>query len=153
MSQTDLPPVAEIVPYSGSMVLLSRVLDHDENRTVCSVELDEQVFLCDANGNIGAWVGLEYMAQCISAHAGLVGRASGEPPRVGLLLGSRRLIFHTSRFHSGKTLLVTAQRAWGSGGGLVSFDCSVRDGATSDLLVEGRLSCFETGDGGFGRFA
>jgi predicted hotdog family 3-hydroxylacyl-ACP dehydratase len=135
------------------MVLLSRVLHHDESQTICSVEIDERAFLCDANGDVGAWVGLEYMAQCIAAHAGLVGRASGEPPRIGLLLGSRRLIFHTRRFHSNETLLITAQQVWGRGGALVSFDCSVQDDATSDLLVEGRLNCLATGNDGFGRFA
>jgi 3-oxoacyl-[acyl-carrier-protein] synthase-1 len=153
VTRTELPPVAEILPHTGSMVLLSRVLHHDEGRTVCSVETGERTFLCDANGDVGAWVGLEYMAQCVAAHAGLVGRASGEPPRIGLLLGSRRIIFHTPRFHSKKTLLITAQQVWGRGVGLVSFDCSVQDGATSDLLVEGRLNCLATGEDGFGGFA
>ncbi len=141
-SRPDFPAVEEIVPHAGSMVLLSRVLRHREDETVCTVEIDQQTLLRDPDGSVAAWIGLEYMAQCIAAHGGLIGRAAGEPPQVGFLLGSRCLSFHAARFHPGQTLVVRATRVWGKARGMVSFDCSLEDSATGALLAEGRINCF-----------
>jgi predicted hotdog family 3-hydroxylacyl-ACP dehydratase len=131
------------------MVLLSRVLDHQPDRTVCAVEIDEQTLFRDSAGNVAAWVGIEYMAQCVAAHGGLRHRAVGEPPRVGFLLGSRRLVFHVPRFRPGQTLEAAVHRVWGREGNMSSFDCTLKDGATGALLAEGRLNCLtpEPGDG------
>lgn len=134
--------MAEIVPHSGAMVLLSQVLSHREDQTVCSAEIDEQSLFHDAEGSVASWVGLEYMAQCIAAHGGLVGRANGTPPQVGFLLGSRGVVFHTTRFLAGQRVEVTARRVWGKSPGMVSFDCVVEDATTRARLVEGRLNCF-----------
>jgi predicted hotdog family 3-hydroxylacyl-ACP dehydratase len=124
------------------MVLLSRVLHHEEDHTVCAVEIDAQSIFRDAAGNVAVWVGIEYMAQCIAAHAGLVGRASGKPPQLGLLIGSRCIDFHASGFRRGQTLEVIARRVWGGTEGLASFDCTLLDASTRTLLAEGRLNCF-----------
>jgi predicted hotdog family 3-hydroxylacyl-ACP dehydratase len=124
------------------MVLLSRVLHHEADRTVCAVDIDAQSMFRDAAGNVAAWVGIEYMAQCIAAHAGLLGRASGKPPLMGFLIGSRRIDFHAPGFRRGQTLEVTADRVWGGAEGLASFDCTLLDASTRAVLAEGRLSCF-----------
>jgi predicted hotdog family 3-hydroxylacyl-ACP dehydratase len=65
----------------------------------------------------------------------------GEPPRMGFLLGGRRITFHVARFRRGDRLRVEARRVWGGPGGLASFDCSLEDAATGKLLAEGRLNC------------
>jgi len=142
VSGPELPPPAEILPHAGAMVLLSRVLHHEEDHTVCAVDIDSQSMFRDAAGNVAAWVGIEYMAQCIAAHAGLVGRASGKPPQLGFLIGSRRVDFHTPGFRRGQTLEATARRVWGGAEGLVSFECTLLDASTRALLAEGRLNCF-----------
>ena len=142
MPVADCPRVEEVLPHAGPMVFLSRVLSHTDDHTVCSVEIDEQALFRDRTGNVPAWVGVEYMAQCIAAHAGLVGRASGAAPQVGLLLGSRRVGFYAACFHPGQTLVVKAHHVWGTSPGLVSFDCSLADASTGARLAEGRLNCF-----------
>jgi predicted hotdog family 3-hydroxylacyl-ACP dehydratase len=129
------------------MVLLSRILSHDEAETTCAVEVGGQALFRDAAGDMGAWVGLELMAQCIAAHAGLVGRETGDPPQVAFLLGSRRVQFHRSRYHRGQTLTVRVTHTWGKATGLVAFQCSIEDAATGDCLAEGRINCFVPEDG------
>jgi len=124
------------------MVLLSRVLHHEEDRTVCAVDIDAQPMFRDSAGNVAAWVGIEYMAQCIAAHAGLIGRASEKPPQVGFLIGCRRIDFHAPCFRRGQTLEVTARHVWGGDEGLASFDCTLLDASTRALLAKGRLNCF-----------
>ena len=47
------------------------------------VDPADSVLLADADGGVPAWVGIEYMAQCIAVHSGLLSRAAGEPRRPG----------------------------------------------------------------------
>jgi len=142
MESPEWPEVRELVPHAGDMVLLSRVLSHDEQETVCESRVDDLALFRDDRGNVPAWIGLEIMAQCIAVHGGLAGRVAGERPRIGLLVGSRRVRFHRPEFRAGRTLRARARRTWGQATGLVSFDCSIDDAATGDLLAEARLNCF-----------
>ena len=142
MPTADLPALTDVLPHAGNMVLLSQILSHDANETVCMAEVDEQVLFRDAAGEVGAWVGVEFMAQCIGAHAGLAARGRGEAPKVGFLLGSRRIHFHCARYRPGQSLRVTAVHLWGDPPGLVAFNCSIEDALTGDCLAEGRLNCF-----------
>ncbi len=140
MSGAEFPSVAELVPHTGSMVWLSRVVGHSEDRTICEIDIERFAFLPDPEGNVPAWVGLEFMAQCVAAHGGLMGREAGEAPQIGYLLGSRCLTFHTDCFSSGQTIRVSAARVWGRSG-MVAFDCALHDCATGAVLAKGQLSC------------
>jgi len=146
MPTADLPAPAEVLPHAGDMVLLSQILSHDATETVCMAEVDEQALFRDAAGEVGAWVGVEFMAQCIGAHAGLAAGGRGEAPRMGFLLGSRRIQFHCARYRPGQSLRVTAVHLWGEPPGLVAFNCSIEDASSGDCLAEGRLNCFLPGD-------
>lgn len=141
-SEGDWPAPAELLPHAGAMVFLSRVCSHDEAETRCEVDVDDLRLFRERDGSVGAWLGLEFMAQCVAAHAGLVGRASGERPRIGLLVGSRRVRFHRPAYGRGQRLLVTARRTWGQDTGLVAFECSVVDARSGVCLAEARLNCF-----------
>jgi predicted hotdog family 3-hydroxylacyl-ACP dehydratase len=121
------------------MVLLTRVVDHAEDRTTCLVALAEDSPFCGTDGAVPAWVALEYMAQCVAVHAGLQARARGEPIRIGLLLGSRRIDICTPAFTVGQVLEVQARRLW-AGQELGSFACRIADGADGTVLAEGTLS-------------
>ena len=98
-----LPPVADVLPHRGPMVLLSRILEHSEQHTVCAVDIRIDAPFVEPAGTVPAWIGLEYMAQCVAAHAGLRARAHGEPVRTGFLIGSRRIDVRTSGFPVGQT--------------------------------------------------
>jgi predicted hotdog family 3-hydroxylacyl-ACP dehydratase len=121
------------------MMLLDRVTHHDDESTVCLAVIREDSAFREAGGPEPAWVSLEYMAQCVAAHSGLLARAAGQPVRIGVLIGCRRLVLRTPRFPVGQALEIAAQRAWGDAT-LGSFRCSVRDGASGTLLAEGTLS-------------
>ena len=109
MSPSGFPPIASLLPHAGPMCLLERVTEHQRSHTVCSVDPSRSALLAAPDGSVPVWVGLEYMAQCIAAHGGLVARALGEPLRPGVLLGSRRLRFGVGRFASDRELRVTAR--------------------------------------------
>lgn len=146
MREASYPAISEIVPHEGKMVLLERVLAHAADSTCCAVAIDAQVLFRDPDGSIPSWVGIEYMAQCIAAHAGLLARAEGHKPRVGFLVGSRSLRLHVERFCAGQTLSVSAVHLWGRGAGMATFQCRIEDAGTCALLAEARLSCYSPGD-------
>ncbi len=137
--------LAELLPHRPPMVLLDSVVEHDASRTVCTTTIGENVLFREPGGLVPAWIGLEYMAQCISAHSGLRARAAGEPPPVGFLIGSRRVEFHCAGFAPGQVLTVTARHVWGETG-LGAFACSLHDAATGALMAEGTLNVFVPAD-------
>jgi len=141
MSATGLPEIAELVPHSGRMLLLSHVIAHTPEKTVCAVDLERSELFHDTDGSVPGWVSLEYMAQCIAAHAGLVSGSRGERQRPGLFLGSRRTRIHVDAFHPGQCLQVTSRHLRGEAR-LAWFDCAVEDAADGATLAQGRLSVY-----------
>ena len=139
MTAAIFPRVDEVLPQSGRMVLLTRITDHTERRTTCTVEVSPAGVFAEADGGVPAWVAIEYMAQCIAAHGGLRARAAGDPITIGFLLGSRSITLHTPRFQPGQHLEVEAAHVWGEHD-FFSFACVVRDARTRATLVEGTLT-------------
>ena len=122
------------------MCLLDRILSHDPSETVCAVRSEDSRLFVDDADLVPAWVGIEYLAQCIAVHAGLLARAAGEPPRPGLFLGSRRLVFRVQGWDLGEELQVSARHFRGSGTGLQVFSCSLRPDTNAPPWIEGRLN-------------
>jgi len=142
MTVESFPPVADVLPHRGRMVLLSRILEHSDERTTCSVEIDADAPFVEPTGRVPAWVGVEYMAQCVAAHAGLCARARGEPARIGFLIGSRRLEFRTDGFQVGQMLVVEATHVWGESESAL-FACRLLGDGFPSPLVEGNLNVFQ----------
>ena len=141
MTASDLPEITAVVPHSGRMLLLSRVIAHTADETVCAVDVDRSELFRDAGGSVPGWVSLEYMAQCIAAHAGLVARDRGERQRPGLFLGTRRTRIHIDNFRAGQRLRVTSRHLRGEAG-LAWFECAVEDATDGEALARGRLSVY-----------
>jgi predicted hotdog family 3-hydroxylacyl-ACP dehydratase len=140
---TDYPPLTEILPHAPPMVLLDRVLSYSTDFVACEVEITPRSPFVDRAGmpaGVPAIVGMEYMAQCVAAFAGLAGRGKGETPRIGFLLGSRDLRFEVDVFPLGARLTVEARRTWGEND-LGSFACSVK--RDTDVLVHGTLTVYQ----------
>ena len=134
------PPMADLVPHRESMRLLSSVLEHSEHRTVCAVEVGTDSPFLTGDGGVPVFVGVEYLAQGVAAHAGLRGWVKGEPPRVGFLIGSRRLdVRGHADFRVGQRLIVEVVRAWGEEE-LAMFSCRLVDADSQVVVLEGTLS-------------
>jgi len=104
MDVSDIP-VSELVPHDPPMVLLDRVLAFEESTLVAEVTIRADSMFCDGGG-VPGWVGIEYMAQAVAAHAGLQARQRGEPPAIGYLLGTRSYQCDAEIFPVGETLTV-----------------------------------------------
>jgi predicted hotdog family 3-hydroxylacyl-ACP dehydratase len=139
MSAAAYPELAELLPHSGPMRLLERVLAHSPERTVCALDPSASELFRDGSGSVPAWVALEWMAQCIAAHGGLVARGEGRAPSPGMLVGAKRLALERAHFAAGESLEVEARFAGGAGA-LASFECALRAG--SELVATGSLSVY-----------
>jgi len=143
MNQPDnRPDIHSLVPHSGAMSLLDSFVAADEDNLTAQVTIRlESMFLED--GAVGAWVGVEYMAQAVAAHAGYAARQRGEPVRVGFLLGTRRYACAVPAFALGSTLTVHVHRALQGDNGLGAFDCRINDGASGQELATATITVFQ----------
>ena len=144
MTRAELPAVSDLVFYRGEMVLLDRLLEHDGKSTAARVAAGGRRWLRRADGSVPPWLVLEYMAQCIAVHEGLLARTEGRPLPRGLLVGVSGLRFQHAHFGAESVLRVSASRVGGRPGlGFLSHACRVHandTGREGALLAEGRLS-------------
>ncbi|MGH7887574.1 MAG: 3-hydroxylacyl-ACP dehydratase [Candidatus Binatia bacterium] len=140
----QLPDIRTLLPHSGPMVLLDRVLAVDDESLCAEVRLREDSLFC-VDGAVGAWVGLEYMAQAIGAFAGYRARLRGEPVRIGYLLGTRHYDCQQPRFAVGSLLKIHVKRVLQSEDGLACFDCRIED--ENGTLASAQLTVFQSADG------
>lgn len=134
---TDLEqqwPIDQLVPHRGRMCLLATAEagEGDRLRAELTISADDLFFDSQGPGSgVGAWVGIEYMAQAVGAWAGLNARREGGAPKIGFLLGSRRYQSSRSAFALGERLSIHVQREFQADNGLGQFDCRIEiDGET-----------------------
>lgn len=132
----DMPDIRSLVPHAGPMVLLDRVLSVDADSLCAEVTIRRDSLFCGPDG-VGAWVGIEYMAQAIAAHAGHAARLRGEPVKVGFLVGSRRYECTRPAFPIGSVLRVEIRCLLFADNGLGSFECRIddEDGVAATAIV------------------
>ena len=127
--------VADLVPHSGRMSLLSGIVDYGEGWLQAEVDITPESTFADADG-VPAWIGLEYMAQAIAAYSGLQERRRGGSPKIGFLLGSRKYLCNAERFAIGQKIRVRVQPEVEGSNGLNVFNCELRgDGIEATALV------------------
>ncbi len=101
----DYSNVAALLPHSGVMVLLDKVLAFDGKSLTAELTVRADGLL--GNGlRVPAWAGIEYMAQAVGAYAGVKSLLAGEPVRLGYLLGTRRYHCNVPDFTPGLILTV-----------------------------------------------
>ena len=76
--------IAELVPHSGAMILLDRIVGAEPGALRSEVTVRNDGIFSDDDGVVSATGGIEYMAQTIAAYAGLRSLASGGCVRPGL---------------------------------------------------------------------
>lgn len=137
-----IPDIGSLVPHDGAMVLLERVLSVDKDNLCAELTIGPDTLFCDGAG-VGSWVGIEYMAQAIAAHAGYKAHLRGDPVKVGFLLGARRYQCNVPAFTLGSVLHVRIQHAMQGDNGLAAFECSIDDASTGAPLAHATVTVFE----------
>ncbi len=118
-------PVEELVPHSGNMSLLDRIVDCDDESLTAEMCVRENNIFCDDQG-IPATVGIELMAQAIAAFAGTKAKHKGDPVEIGFLVGTRKYESSHPLFPLHALLRIHVFQELQAENGLGVFRCEIR---------------------------
>lgn len=130
--------IAAHIPHQGTMCLLDTVLEWDEHHIVCeALSHTAADHPLRAGGRLGAATGVEYAAQAMALHGGLLA-APDSAPAQGYLTSVRGLSLHVARLDDlAGPLRVSAERLSGDARlVLYRFELHHQD----RCLLEGRAS-------------
>jgi 3-oxoacyl-[acyl-carrier-protein] synthase I len=131
-------PIEDVIPHSGRMILLDRVVSVEDGRLIAAVELRaDSMFVRD--GRARAIVTVEYMAQAVAAYVGTLSRQQKEPVEIGFLIGIREMTLSVDYLEAGDVLEIEAQHVWGDDK-LGSFKTATRRG--SEIISEAALTVY-----------
>ena len=136
-------PIEAMVPHRGRMRMIDRLLARDDDAVVVAADITTANLFADPQG-LPSWVGIELMAQAISAWAGCRSIERGEPVRIGFLLGTRRYECVVPQFALGTSLRVEARRELFGDNGMGMFACRILDGERE--LARAQVAVFEPPD-------
>lgn len=132
----------EVLPHAAPMILIDEIIEFSAEQMIAALTVPSAGLFNDAalNGDVPAWVGIEYMAQTVAAHSGWKARLAGCAPSVGFLLGTRKFESNVGAFPAGARLIVTATEVMQGDNGMAVFDCEIRgDG----IAVSARINGFQ----------
>ena len=140
MNIADLPPLEELVPHRGMSRLLHRVLAYDGMETTCSIGLEDQAWLKNADGRIANWLTVEYMAQCVAAHESITAWLAGYPADIGMIAAVSDMRVRATLLEPNQGLRVSSTHIRGNRKlRAFSHACSVFDD-NDEVVAEGRLT-------------
>lgn len=131
--------LCSLIPHAGDMCLLEKVQEWDENHIVCSsrTHLDPGNPLRCAQG-LSSLQGVEYGAQAMAVHGGLLARQQGQKIPPGYLAALRQVELEVDWLHRiTDPLSIEATRLLGQGG---QFIYQFRVHAKERLLLQGRAT-------------
>ncbi|HWU69411.1 MAG TPA: hypothetical protein VN046_11060 [Stenotrophobium sp.] len=133
----------ELLPHRHEMLLADTVgYGPDYGRIMLTVRPD--TFFCDGVHGVPAWVGIEYMAQAMGVYSGVQMRQQDQPPRIGLLIGTRRYDSEVPVFAIGSKLTATARLVSRESEHMYVFACEIDDGAR--VLARGDIKAYRPDD-------
>lgn len=136
----ELPNVQALLPHDQPMVLIDNLVAIDETTIHCQVIISEQTMFFDqSQQSVGAWVGIEYMAQTVAAWSGYQDYIVNNPASIGFLLGTRRYQVETDAFQIGDTLDIFAEQLMQSDG-MGAFSCTIK--CNNKVLAQAQLNAF-----------
>ncbi len=139
MINSNYTDIADLLPHSGKMVLLDRIIGFGDNFLIAELRVRDDGLLGDDQA-VPAWAGIEYMAQAVAAYAGINAKRAGEPIKLGFLLGTRRYNSNVAAFRVGTLLTIRAELMF-QDENLGVFDCSIQG---ADIEVYANLNVYQS---------
>ena len=133
----------DLLPHKPPMTMLSDVIAVDEpgaavavvDSSACSLFYDEEI------GGVPACAALEYMAQTMALAVGAERYRRGEVPKIGFVLGTRRLDVGIPVFESSQRYAATARCAYFDDE-FASFDCAIF-GPGGEAVAKASLTAYQ----------
>lgn len=144
MSAVPIPPIEELLPHRGTMLLLDAVLAYDEESVTATASVQPRAWYAEDDGTMPSWVGIELMAQAIAAHVGLLALCQGRPPKQGVLLGTRAYHAAVPCFPARSVIVIKASVAFRDVSGMGAYDCTLL--LNGQVAATATVKVFEPGD-------
>ena len=141
LKQLSGMPAAEFVMHRDPMLLLDTLIESDDLGAVCEWQVYPDDPFVEKDLGIPAYVGVEFMAQCVAVQAGARARIVGLGPPLGLLLGTRHFKSFVSHFKVGEVYRATCQELIRDASGMGSYECSILHG--DEKVAVARLAVLE----------
>lgn len=132
-----------LLPQAHPMILLSGYevpTCTDRVDTWVDVTRDSPFFVPECDGVPGC-VALEYMAQSMALCIGFLRRGRGLEPKLGFVLGSRKLEISIPYFKKGGRYRVSAVCAY-QDESFGSFDCTIKDDS-GEIVASAQMTAFQ----------
>lgn len=113
--------VGQYLPHKKPMILIDHVVSFGDDFIQTNVSINKSSVFFDGKG-VPSYIALEYMAQSIAAWSGLKASSMNEPPKIGFLLGTRKLVLNVPFFKENEKLDIYGKQKY-SDGELASFEC------------------------------
>lgn len=117
----------QLLPHAAPMILLDEIIEADQTSLRAALTVPTNGLFNDPiyNGAVPAWVGIEYMAQAVAAHAGYLSRLNGELPTIGFLLGSRLYQSNVASFECGSHLKIHVEEILKGDNGMAVYQAII----------------------------
>lgn len=121
--------LAKYLPHKTPMILIDSLVEITAESVVVKVVVrNDYPFIQDTNTTtIGAWLGIEFIAQAAALLSGFTQMNHDETINPGFLLGTRKYISHVPYFNQGDELLISVQRDFQSEEGLAAVTGVISD--------------------------
>lgn len=136
------PPLTAFMPHRAPMLLLDRLVHHEDERVVTEATFEPGQLFVDEAGRVSPFVALELFAQSAAAHFGYGGYLRGGAFASGALLGTRKLEAFVDALPTGRALRVEAERVF-TMPPAAQYDCVLFDG--DRRLAAGTINVAMTG--------
>jgi len=139
VERTAFNDVSSLLTHEGSALLIDKIESCGVSDLSATVLHDRNTLYSDDQGNVPTWVGLEYMAQAISAFAGIKSLQENEPIRIGLLLGVRQYKIFTSQFKKNSPVIIEVEEIFRDETNFAMFDCEIKSSGDGCLLATAQV--------------
>ena len=135
----------ELLPQAHPMILLTGYTPPATDSQAVEAWVDvsaESPFYEVELAGVPACVAAEYMAQTMALCTGLYRARRNLPPKVGFLLGSRRLTLNLTHFTAGSRYRVRVEPSF-SDEEFGSFACTIYEVATGKEVASAQMNAFQ----------
>jgi predicted hotdog family 3-hydroxylacyl-ACP dehydratase len=135
----DKAEIRTLIPHSGLMCLLDRVIEWDDQSIICLSDTHrDPANPLRRQGQLSAVHAFEYGAQAAAVHGGLRARAAGMVAPPGYFAALRDARLHVAHLDDAPSPLVVCARLLFGDSASTVYECRIlADGA---LLAEGRIT-------------
>ena len=131
----------QYIPHEQPMVFIDHIVEANEGYAIAELSITTDLMFCEAEG-LPTWASIEIMAQTVSAYSGWLGQQKQQSPKVGFLLGTRKLHLPVAYFALGQTLKIRVEQQY-LHEGLGQFSCEIH---YEDHVITALLSVYEPTD-------